>query len=99
MEPNCEARSCSTVAPQALLLMNNGFVLAQAEIFAKRVRREAGEDAAAQVDRAWRLAYARAPKPEEAKGAVEFLGKMGGPAALTRFCQALLSSNEFLYVD
>ena len=99
MEPNCEARSFSTVAPQALLLMNNGFVLAQAEQFAKRVRREAGEDAAQQVDRAWRLAYARAPKPAEAKEATEFLARISGPAALTRYCQALLSSNEFLYVD
>jgi hypothetical protein len=69
MEPNCELRSVSTVAPQALLLMNNGFVLSQAELLAKRVRREAGEDAAAQIDRAWRLAYARPPKPEEAKEA------------------------------
>ncbi len=127
MEPNCEIRSCSTVAPQALLLMNNGFVLSQAEEFARRVRREAGEEAAAQVDRAWRLAYARAPKPEEAKDAADFLNAVRGlqsrvpsPAppvppggagglrdsgpgtvdsGLTRLCQALLSSNEFLYVD
>ncbi len=99
MEPNCEARSFSTVAPQALMLMNNGFVLAQAEQFAKRVRREAGDDAALRIDRAWRLAYARGPRTEEAKEAMEFLSKTAGPAALTRFCQALLSSNEFLYVD
>ncbi len=104
MEPNCEARSFSTVAPQALMLMNNGFVLSQAEHFARRVRREAGEDPAAQAALAWRLAFARPPGPEDVKDAVAFLGKMAAPAAkpeaaLTRFCQALLSSNEFLYVD
>jgi len=102
MEPNCEARSFSTVAPQALLLMNNTFVLAQAEQFARRVRREAGDDAAAQVAVAWRLAYARGPSADESKNASAFLAKMSGDkkdAALTRFCQALLSSNEFLYVD
>jgi hypothetical protein len=102
MEPNCEARSFSTVAPQALLLMNNTFVLAQAEQFAKRVRREAGDDAAAQVELAWKLAFSRAPTPLEAKDGAAFLSKMSADkksAALTRFCQALLSSNEFLYVD
>jgi hypothetical protein len=102
MEPNCEARSFSTVAPQALLLMNNTFVLAQSEQFAKRVRREAGEDAAAQVEVAWKLAFSRPPTPREAKDGAAFLSKMSSDkkgAALTRFCQALLSSNEFLYVD
>jgi hypothetical protein len=102
MEPNCEARSFSTVAPQALLLMNNTFVLAQSEQFAKRVRREAGDDEAARVAAAWRLAFARAPSDREVKDGVAFLNKMAADkkdAGLTRFCQALLSSNEFLYVD
>ena len=39
---------------------------------------------------------------QEAKDGVAFLTKMSADkktAALTRFCQALLSSNEFLYVD
>ncbi len=99
MEPNCDARTCSTVAPQALLLMNNQFVLAQAEQFARRVRRDAGDDPAAQVARAWATAFSRPPGAEEAKEAVAYLARMSGPAALTRLCQALLSSNEFLYVD
>jgi len=102
MEPNCEARSFSTVAPQSLLLMNNTFVLAQSEQFARRVRREAGDDAAAQVDVAWRLAFGRTPTAREAKDGAAFLSRMSSDkkgAALTRFCQALLSSNEFLYVD
>ncbi|MBI5760853.1 MAG: DUF1553 domain-containing protein [Planctomycetales bacterium] len=40
LEPNCEVRSASTVAPQSLLLMNNEFVVEQAEHFADRVRKE-----------------------------------------------------------
>jgi hypothetical protein len=83
------------VAPQALLLMNNGFVLEQAERLAARLKREAGADPAAVVARAWRLAYARPPREDEAKKAVAFLGRMS-PA---RLAQALLTSNEFLYVD
>ncbi len=108
MEPTCPARSASTVAPQALLLMNNDFVVAQAGLFAERVRREAGNDTRAQVIRAWRLAFARPPSPGEIEEARAFLagqaaGFRGKPdpqgRALASFCQALLSANPFLYVD
>jgi hypothetical protein len=99
MEPNCESRSFSTVAPQALLLMNNQFVLGQADQFARRIRKEAGEDPSAQAARGWLLAFSRPASDAETKEAVAFLVKMASPQALTRFCQALLSANEFLYVD
>jgi hypothetical protein len=36
------ARSVTTVAPQALMLLNDGFVQQQASRFAERLRREAG---------------------------------------------------------
>jgi len=97
-----EQRTSTTIAPQALLLMNNTFVLAQSEQFAKRVRRDAGDDAGAQVETAWKLAFGRVPTPKESKDGAAFLSRMSSDkknAALTRFCQALLSSNEFLYVD
>jgi hypothetical protein len=118
MEPNCEARAASTVAPQALLFMNNDFVLSQSAYMAERVQREAGGDARAQIALAWRLAYAGEPTEDEAKEAVAFLAAQAeqfrskppagtdktpapDPAlrALTIFCQALLSSSRFLYVD
>ncbi len=111
-EPNCECRTSSTVAPQALLLMNNDFVLGQAEAFATRLVREAGGDARAQVVRAWRLAFAAEPAAEDLRDALAFLAEQEAhfraaapkPAdpkrqALASFCQALLSSNRFLYVD
>ena len=43
MNPNCVERRDSTVAPQALHLMNNGMVHRLAEHFAQRVSREAGD--------------------------------------------------------
>jgi hypothetical protein len=62
MEPNCEARSFSTVAPQALLLMNNTFVPgAVGAVREAACRKEAGDDAAARVAVAWKLAFARPP--------------------------------------
>ncbi|MCA1686178.1 MAG: DUF1549 and DUF1553 domain-containing protein, partial [Planctomycetia bacterium] len=112
MEPNCERRAASTVAPQSLLLMNNEFVVAQSEAFAARVEAGAGADPDAQVRLAWRLALSTDPGPAEVSEAAAFLarqrddfaaGPAGGPGpsrrALATFCQALLSSNAFLYVD
>ncbi len=41
METNCDRRSSSTVAPQALLLMNSDFILERARAFAQRVQADA----------------------------------------------------------
>ncbi len=126
MTPNCVIRGSSTVAPQALTLMNSQFIVSFSEYFADRVREEAGDDLRAQVVRAWRLAFSRQPSEEEIGEALVFLGdqtalfetraadeaekskadkkKQAKPPApshlaLATFCQVLLSSNEFLYVD
>src|SRR5439155_16436701 len=64
MAPNCDRRTSSTVAPQSLLLMNNEFVVAESEAFAERTAAAAGDDAAAQVRLAWRLALTAEPCPE-----------------------------------
>ena len=40
MTPNCEKRAVSTAAPQSLLMMNNPFVIQQAELLAKSGSRE-----------------------------------------------------------
>ena len=61
MNPNCIERRDSTVAPQALHLMNNGMVEQLAEHFAERVRREAGTDPAQQVERVYLIALSRPP--------------------------------------
>jgi mono/diheme cytochrome c family protein len=112
MEPNCEARAASTVAPQALLFLNSEFVLAEAGRMAERVRREAGADPEAQVVRAWRLAFAADPTAAECQAALAFLkeqtayfqSKAANKSdrqlqALAGFCQTLVGSNRFLYVD
>ncbi|HTU19652.1 MAG TPA: PSD1 and planctomycete cytochrome C domain-containing protein [Gemmataceae bacterium] len=111
-EPNCECRNSSTVAPQALLLMNNDFLVEQSQAFAARLAREAGNDPRGQMIRAWQLAFGVEPTTEEISGTLLFLdrqadrhraatSKSGDPRrqALATFCQALLSSNRFLYVD
>ena len=75
MNPNCVERRDSTVAPQALHLMNNGMVEQLAGEFAKRVRRAAGGHPARQVDAVYLIALSRAPTAEEKKLGVEALEK------------------------
>jgi hypothetical protein len=73
LSPNCELRPVSTVAPQALLMMNNELVVKETERFAARVRSETGEDASAQVQRAWSLAFGRVPTSEQLAAGLAFL--------------------------
>jgi mono/diheme cytochrome c family protein len=87
-------RSASTTPLQALNLFNSRFILSQAEAFAARLRRDAGEDLPAQVRRAWQLAFNRAPSRAEARDAVAFARAEGTPA----LCRAVLNANEFLFL-
>ena len=75
MEPICELRDSSTVAPQALLLMNSSFILEQADAFARRVIDEAEPDSRSRVIRAWRLAYGATPSDSDVEDMVQYLGK------------------------
>lgn len=75
MEVNCERRTSSTVAPQSLMLMNSEVVLQQAQLFADRLRRDAGPFREARVERAWRLAFGRSPLGAEFQSALEFLDR------------------------
>ena len=61
MNVTAGARNVSTVPTQALTLLNNPFVLSQAQLFADRVSSEADDDPASQVDLAYRIALARPP--------------------------------------
>lgn len=75
MSPNCEQRASSTNAPQSLMLMNNAFVLQQADAMAERIKREVGSDLSAQFQRAWQMAFCRAPSASQLQAGVVFLGE------------------------
>jgi hypothetical protein len=70
---SCPVRPVSTFAPQALILMNGPFLQEQSKAFAARLLRECGPDADRQIDRAYRLALARPPRPRERDTARAFL--------------------------
>jgi hypothetical protein len=65
MDPNCERRDLTTVAPQSLFLMNDEFVVERAKDLAARVIKEHPSDEAAQVRAAWVLTQGRAPSAKE----------------------------------
>ena len=85
------------------MTLNNRRVYRQAELFAARLIREAGEDPAAQVDRAWQIAVGRRPTDTERTESRALLDSLAAassrPAALATFCLALFNLNEFLYVE
>jgi mono/diheme cytochrome c family protein len=91
---SCARRESSTHAPQALELLNGRMSNELAAAFAARLEREAGPDAGARVDLAFRLATGRLPAPEERRLAIGFLGDQ----PLKEFALALFNLNAFLYV-
>ena len=70
---SCARRNVTTIAPQALQLLNNRFVAGQSALFADRLRTEAGRDPTSQVERAFLLALGRKPKPRELTESLAFI--------------------------
>ncbi len=93
-----EKRTISTVAPQALFLLNNSFVLEQTQTLAKRIV-AVGKDERARIDRVYRLLYSRSPSVEEERIGLDFVSRTAGERGWEEYCQVLLCANEFMYVD
>ncbi len=91
---SCTRRDRTTTPTQALALLNNPFVRAQAQHFAERLRQIAGNDHGAQIDAAFALALARPPDPDERSAAAAFLAEHD----LVDLCQVMFNLNEFLYL-
>lgn len=103
-------RQATTVAPQALYLLNNRDLRAYAHAFALRLTTKREVSLTATVERAYRLALGRPPTTSEASDALVFLQQQSASYhsdrltdpegnALTDFCQVLLGLNEFVFVE
>jgi hypothetical protein len=102
-------RNVSTVAPQALYLMNHPFILEQSRHAARRLLSEIkpGHNDRA-VERAYRLALGRPPSERELRIALEFLDRSEDPAdgdsaspeeVWALVFQALFATIDFRYID
>ncbi|MFN0124821.1 MAG: PSD1 and planctomycete cytochrome C domain-containing protein [Blastocatellia bacterium] len=90
-----DRRNESLSAPQALALLNNGFMISQARHFARRLEQEYPGARARQVDRALTLALGRPPVGDERRQFILFSRAHGLP----NLCRVILNLNEFVFVD
>ena len=84
-------RTITITAIQALALLNNPFVLKQAEHLAERVQRAGGDP----VRTAFRFTLQRPPEQREFETLTAYQEREG----LVNLCRLLLNLNEFLFVD
>ena len=97
-DSSTERRTTSTIAPQALLLLNHPFSLEQAKRLAERLLRGIPDEENARIDYAYRLLFARPATAEETEIARQLIGA-GDISGWTDWAHVLLCSNEFVYLD
>ena len=66
-------RQSTTVAPQALFMMNSQFVAEQATALARSLLSDVDADNAMRVEKAYRLAYSRLPTQDEVTRALRYI--------------------------
>jgi hypothetical protein len=104
-----ERRTTSTVAPQALHLMNDPLIRAHAQSLARRTEPSAASNPAPRIRALYRLVYGRPATQDEIALGCAFVAAdaasesvrpgPGGASSWDRYAQALLLTNEFLFVD
>jgi hypothetical protein len=96
-----DRRTVSTVAPQALFLLNNPFLLESSAALARRLIASTSDGAARGI-RAYRLLFGRSPEPEELRLALDFVAAAGREKeeqSWTDLARTLLCTNEFVIID
>jgi hypothetical protein len=111
---SCGRRNSTTVAPQALALLNDQFLRDRAADFARRVAKQGRAGPRDWVEVGFQFAFSRLPTKSESRACIEFINRRIDQRAardktlsrdearlrgLTDFCQTLLSANEFIYID
>jgi cytochrome c553 len=103
---SCARRDVTTVAPQALALLNSEFMFEQAGLLAGRLRSEKTAGPREWIGRLWMLAVGREPSAVETEKALSLFASQAGAdpekeqvSALTKLCLLALNMNEFLYVE
>jgi len=104
-------REITTVAPQALFMMNDPFILEQSRMMAERLLTDRDMEEPARIALAYRLAVGRPASDAEVRRGRQYLTREGAGSVATMnpqktridvwagFCQALMASAEFRYLD
>lgn len=97
------ARTETTVPQQQLFVLNSDFFVLQAKALANRLHAEYKDDNTAKIHRAYQLLFGRSADPEELALGVEFVTQEKSSddrlSPWEQYTQALLGSNEFMYID
>jgi hypothetical protein len=104
-------RNVSNVPAQALIFMNDPFVQEQAGLWARQLLADEPGAPAARVRRMYLSAFSRAPSPEEAVAAGDFIEQDGeargvprekrwnDPGVWTDLCHAVFGTKELLFIE
>ncbi|MCE9568061.1 MAG: PSD1 and planctomycete cytochrome C domain-containing protein [Planctomycetes bacterium] len=99
-------RTVSNVPAQALVMMNNPFVIQQAELWAKRVLATPARTPEQRVGSMYETAFGRPPTKAELTAATEFVaeqvkehGKPNELKAWTDLAHVLFNAKEFIFVE
>jgi hypothetical protein len=100
-------RQMTTVAPQALFMMNSEFVTERAVNLAKALLSNASLEDAARIRAAYIKVLSREATPQEVGRGLTYVsefqkrsnGALSAADAWTSLCRILLASNEFIYLD
>ena len=102
---SCSARFTTTQSTQAIMMLNGDMINEEAQVFAARLKRDAGPDPAKQVALALRLTLSRTPDAQEIDRGVDFMNRLKTKynateeTALNQFALLVLNLNEFVYLD
>ncbi len=99
-----DRRSITTIPQQQLFVLNSTFMIEGAHAFAARLEKAEKTDRG-RINVAFRLAFGRLPSEEELALGLEFLKQAAQSSGkeklspLEQYAQALLATNEFLWID
>ena len=94
------ARQETSTPLQMLFALNSSFLQQQADALAKRVCEGGGSPVAERVHRAYGFVFQRSPTVREQELAERFFaGRADSGEAWGQYAQALLASNEMLFLD
>jgi hypothetical protein len=93
-----EKRNVTESPAQELFFLNSKFIMLRAEVLARRVNADPKRDEAARIESTYRILFGRPPSRGELQLGLSYL--KGAPGDFwPRYAQALLNSNEFLFVN
>lgn len=99
-DPNIQigSRSSSTIAPQALLLLNSPFVIEQSKEAAQILLQRSELTTDERVERAYLQVVGRKPSARETRLAADFVGDSDEPGRWQLLYQTLIQSIDFRYL-